>query len=895
MHNKSWVVLVVAAFLAALSACSSRGSNSESEAAIAAVEPIERRAVPYLEKDYAAMRGRQIEAVDYQLSVRLNDKSDQFSGRLVADFVLAEGNRADLTIDFNGGTVESLSLNGKSVPWRYNDWFVTIDSEKLTAGENTLRITYSRPYATDGDGLHRYIDSKTGHQYLYTNFEPYNANKLFPHFDQPDIKARYTLDVVAPKSWHVISATREDRIESQGELRHWFFPQTASIPSYIFPLHAGPYHVWEEVYRKGDYEVPMRLFARQELAGHVREQDWFHYTRQSFEFFNEYFEVPYMFGKYDQLIVPDFNAGAMENLAAVTFTERFVSRGPKVEAEKIRLANVIAHEMAHMWFGNLVTMEWWNGLWLNESFATYMAYLQLAQNSDFDNTWDIFYSSTKQWAYRTDQQVTTHPIELPVPNTAEAFTNFDGITYGKGASVLKQLPYYLGEEKFRRGVVNYLNKHAYGNTELADFVSALEEAADQNLGEWTQEWLYEAGLNTIRAEFSCKEDRLASLVLKQSAPENHPTLRSQRVRVGLFDLGADSRADLLARIPVLYDGAQTPVQFPEGTACPDLVYPNLDDWGYVKVQLDQHSQANLEQSIQQFADTGLRIMLWQSLWNRVRDLEMPLTGFVNVATEKLASESNNRIISQVAFLLTESVDYLWRMDPKGNGFFAQREAVAELFWGQLNDAEPGSDQQRIWFGQWIRVASEPDEFKRAQALLKGEASVEGLTLHQDFRWGLVLLLNRFAYGDYLELAQAEVERDSSARGKRNALGVQASRPEAAVKEKWLNNIIERNDDFQLAQLREVMSKLFPANQVLLLESYADRMLAALPELAQDESDRFVALYGRHLLPLACTENSLERMAAAIERYSGLHPSLDDSLRIAHQEDQRCVRMKAMMN
>ncbi len=896
MHKNICLALIATAFLSILGACSNQSSDAQVEAvARDGVEPMERGAVPYLEKGYAAMRARQIEAVDYQLSVVLSDESDQFSGRLVADFILAQGNRADLTIDFNGGTIKSLSLNGESVPWSYNDWFITLDAEDLASGKNSLKITYTRPYATDGDGLHRYIDSETGNQYLYTNFEPYNANKLFPHFDQPDIKARYTLDVIAPNDWTVISATREHSVKDQGEQRHWFFPQSALIPSYIFPLHAGPYHVWEEVYRQGDYEVPMRLFARQELAEYVREENWFHYTRQSFDFFNDYFEAPYMFGKYDQVIVPDFNAGAMENLGAVTFTERFVSRGPKVEAEKIRLANVIAHEMAHMWFGNLVTMEWWNGLWLNESFATYMAYLQLARNSDFDNTWDTFYSSTKQWAYRTDQQVTTHPIELPVPNTAEAFTNFDGITYGKGASVLKQLPYYLGEEKFRRGVVNYLNKHAYGNTGLSDFIGALEQAADQDLSEWTQEWLYNAGLNTIRAEFGCEDDRLTSLVLKQSAPEDYPTLRSQRVQVALFELDTDSRANLLAQIPVIYAGADTPVQFSEGTACPDLIYPNLDDWGYLKVQLDPSSQATLEHGIHQFSDDGLRIMLWQSLWDRVRDQEMRLSDFIRFATEKLPAESDNRIVSQVSSQLVQSSSYLWLMDPQSTEYGAQRDNIAELFWHQLQLAEAGSDQQRIWFGQWIRAASSPADFERAQALLKGEASIQGLTLQQDFRWGLVLLLNRFAYGDYLELAQAEAERDSSARGQRNALGVQASRPDAALKEEWLNNIIERNDAYKLAQLREVMSKLFPSNQVALRETYADRILTALPKLTQDQGDRFVSLYAGYLLPTNCTEKSLQRMAQAIDQYSGLHPSLDDSLRVAHQEDQRCVRMKARMN
>lgn len=854
-------------------------------------QPVERKAAPHLEQDYAAMRAQQLRDVSYRLSVVLNDESDAFTGSLQTDFTLAEGNGADLTIDFNGGTVERLRLNGEDISWDYNGWFITLAADRLPAGENTLTIDYRRPYATDGDGLHRYIDPETGNQYLYTNFQPYNTNKLFPHFDQPNIKAPFTLDVVAPVDWEVISATREERVQERDDTRHWHFPETAPMPSYIFPLHAGPYHYWEETYSDGDYRVPMRLYARREIREHVVPEDWFTYTRQSFEFFNDYFHEPYMFGKYDQLIVPDFNAGAMENLAAVTFTERFVSRGPKVEAEKVRLANVISHELAHMWFGNLVTLNWWDGLWLNESFATYMAYLQLARHSDFDNTWDIFYSRTKQWAYETDQQVTTHPIELPVPTTADAFTNFDGITYGKGASVLKQLPYYLGEENFRRGVANYLQEHAYANTELEDFIGALAESADRDLSQWTDEWLHRPSLNTLSTEFSCADGELATLTLRQSAPEEHPTLRSQRVQLGLFAGG--ETAKLVQRLPVTYAGAETEVDIPDQTPCPDLVYPNLDDWGYVKVLLDEQSQRTLESDIHQFADDSLRIMLWQSLWDRVRDVALPVTDFVRFATAQLPAENNNRIISLVADQLVDSNSYLWQMDPEGVRYPQELDVIAGLFWERLQAAAPGSDQQRIWFSEWLRVASSPSDLDRAQALLRETTSIEGLSLDQDLRWGLVLLVNRHAYGDYRALTEAESTRDPSERGQQNALGVEASRPSAQVKEKWLEEIVQPDSDYKLSQLRTVMEKLFPVHQVELLDQYADRILTALPALVEQREDRFVSLYARYLLPATCSADSVQRLEDAIDKHSGLNPSLDKALKIARQENQRCVDMKQL--
>lgn len=858
-------------------------------------QPVERKAVPYLEESYAAMRAGQISKVDYQLSVELNEQTTEFSGVLVASFTLAENNRADVTVDFNGGDVKKVLLNSEPVIWQYNGWFITIDAELIPVGENTLHIEYSRPYATDGDGLHRYIDPETDNQYLYTNFEPYNANKLFPHFDQPNIKARYTLDVKAPANWHVISATRETTIEEADNTKHWHFPQSAPIPSYIFPLHAGPYHVWEETYTKGDYSVPMRLFARPELAEFVVEEDWFTYTTQSFDFFNDYFNLPYMFDKYDQLIVPDFNAGAMENLGAVTFTERFISRGEQIETQRIRLANVIAHEMAHMWFGNLVTMDWWNGLWLNESFATYMAYLQLAEASDFDNTWDIFYSRTKQWAYETDQQVTTHPIELPVPTTADAFANFDGITYGKGASVLKQLPYYLGEENFRKGVSNYLREHAYDNTELSDFIGALGEAAGKDLNTWTEQWLYTAGLNSLRAEYRCDHGQLMNLTLLQTAPEDHPTLRSQRVQVGLFAVTTGDDAELIARLPVTYEGAKTPVEIPKNTACPDLVYPNLDDWGYVKVELDEKSRSTLESGIHQFADDSLRIMLWQALWDSVRDVNWPVTAFVSFAITQLPAEDNDRNISQVAAQLKDSSDYLWLMASEGNEYGAERHAIANLFWTQANQAEAGSDQQKIWFDYWVRVASNKTDLNNAQALLQGQDQIEGLTLDQDRRWNLVLLLNRFAHGDYQQLTEAEAEGDSSDRGQQNALAAEATRPQSEMKEKWLGHITEVDSDYKLAQLRTVMLHLFPANQTQLLDAHGDTILAAIPSLTKEKEERFMRLYTSYMLPATCTTESAERLDKAIEEHADLSPSVGKGLKISHQEDQRCVDMKGLLN
>jgi aminopeptidase N len=853
-----------------------------------------RKAVPELERDYAAMRAAQVSDVDYRLFFKLNKETAVFSGVTEIEFTLAHNNRADVTVDFNGGEVQKVLLNDKPLQWRYNNWFITLDAKLIASGKNTLQIHYTRPYATDGDGLHRYIDSESGNQYLYSNFEPYNANRLFPHFDQPDIKARYTVDVEAPSDWLVISATRETNIEDLGAIKRWHFPKSPLISSYIFPLHAGPYHVWHDTYTDGDLTIPLRLFARQELAEHVVISDWFTFTKQSFKFFNDYFDQPYMFAKYDQLIVPDFNSGAMENLAAVTFTERFVVRGEQVESQRIRLANVIAHEMAHMWFGNLVTMDWWNGLWLNESFATYMADLQLDRASDFENTWQIFYSRTKQWAYETDQQVTTHPIELPVPTTADAFTNFDGITYGKGASVLKQLPYFIGEENFRRGVANYLVKHSYGNTQLSDFTGALADAAGMDLKDWSERWLNQAGLNSLQASYRCEDDQLTQLTLTQRAPKDHPTIRAQRIQIGLFNLQPGAAAKQIAKLPVTYQGQKTDVPVPENTACPDLVYPNLDDWGYVKVLLDKTSRRTLESHIHSFTDTSLRMMLWQGLWDSVRDIDWRLTDFTAFAVKQLPAEENDRIITQVAAQLVAAYKYYWLVDPQGEQYSQAREAIADLFWQQLEVADGGSDQQKIWFDHWVQSASSQVALGKAQALLENALTIPGLILDQDRRWALILLLNRYSYGDFRSLTTLELERDGSAVGQQNALAAEATRPLSASKDQWLLNITSEKTPYRLAELRTVMTELFPAHQALLRDRYGASILDALPQLAESKEERFLQLYTRHLLPNTCSSASVTRLETAIVGSAHLSPSLDKALRIAHQEDQRCVAIQQLL-
>lgn len=848
---------------------------------------VERAYEQGLRDTYAAFRKQQILDVNYQLSIELDAERDVFNGRVTLNFELAKNNRAPVTIDFFSGEIRQLIVNGQPIKADYQQWFITLAPELLKPGSNEVSIDYQAKYSTLGEGLHRYQDKQTGRVYLYTNFEPFSANKFFPHFDQPNLKAHYTLAVTAPAHWQVISATRETAVTETNGKKLWQFPQTAKIPSYIFPLHAGDYVSWED----NSGPVPLRLFARQELAEYVVPSEWFNYTHKSFEFFNDYFDYPYPFGKYDQIIVPEFNWGAMENLAAVTFAERFITRGTRTEAEQIALASVIAHEMAHMWFGNLATMDWWNGLWLNESFATYMAYLALARTEQVDGTWDSFYSRIKQWAYATDQQVTTHAIELPVSTTSEAFSNFDGITYGKGASLLKQLPYYLGQENFRQGVAKYLKKFAYRNTTLGDFIGELGKAAGKDLTGWTQAWLFETGLNTLQAEFRCTADaqQLAHLSLKQTAPADYPTLREQRVQLGLFTVANTTQpAKLIAKIPVTYSDAETTVVFPAETPCPDLVYPNLDDWGYVKVILDEKSQQTLKAHLPQFTDATLRLMLWETFWDAVLDAHLPLTEHADFVLAQLSAETNPKIIDRVSTTLVNAYGYFTALANAKTDYGQERRNIEQFFWQEARARATQQASQRVFFQRFIATSHTTAALDALRGLIIGEQTLRGLNLDQDLRWQILIRLNQFTHRDYLALTQVETQKDSSQRGIQSALAAEAARPNAAIKQVWLERIFIQDPNYSLDQQRTVMQNFLPVEQNLLRKTFSEQIIDRSLALPANTDDQIMKTIGNYLVPNTCTRASAEQLAAAKDELNQQRPILEKSYRIAHQENLRCL-------
>ncbi|WP_373888778.1 aminopeptidase N [Massilia sp. ZL223] len=859
-------------------------------AASASAAPAATRAEnAYLSQEDAAARSARVSNVDYVLDFTLTGK-ESFAGTTTATFDLKDTGSA-LTLDLDKATVKSVTVNGKPVQARYNNWFITIEPQDLVQGRNTVTVAYERLHSTNGEGLHRMVDPVDGRVYTYSHFEPAAAHQMFAVFDQPDLKATYSVTVTAPSDWTVVTTTRETAVADAGAGKRWTFKTTKKLSPYNFSLHAGPYKVWED----NSARYPMRLFARQSVASQVTPQDWFRYTKAGLDFFDEYFGIPYQFEKYDQLLVPDFLYGAMENAGAITFAEAgFMYKAAMTAEQKQRLAAVIMHEMAHQWFGDLVTMKWWNGLWLNESFASFMGTLATAEATEFKDAWQAFYQGGKQAAYVQDQKVTTHPIEVPVPSSANAFDNIDAITYSKGASTLKQLRHLLGEETFRKGVHNYLVKYQWRNATLQDFIGSLGEAAGRDLSGWTREWLYQPGVNTIEASYACTGGKIASFALGQSAPSKElPTLREQRVQVATFKLDG-GKLSLVKNEPVTYKGARTAVPALNGAACPDLVYPNYQDWGFAKVQLDKRSFETARSSLAKVDDPLLRAMLWQSLWDGVRDARLPLNEFIKVALNNAPQEQDYTLLGDMVGKIVQSKHYLDAMN-LNNAYAKQTtKALEDMAWNGVVAHKGNDNFQRRWFSTYLGVASSDGALARLAGLLDGKTAAEGLQINQDQRWAIIGRLNRYNYQGAGALVEAEQARDKSDTGQGAAVAAAASRPDARSKAEWLATIEDLKTKLPFSRVRTAMHTIYPAEQGKLSEQTAAKRLASLPALDKAAGPVFMRSYATSMIPASCTPESVQRLQRAANQMKDLSAFTRRSLLDTLQEDQRCVAIKKAM-
>lgn len=845
-----------------------------------------------LDRATAKLRGDTIYNVKYNLDIKISADENEFKGHNKITFDLKNNNQ-NVTIDFQEGAVNSILLNNEIIPIIYNNYFITLPSAFLKVGSNTVTIDYTHSYSNQGFGLHRFKDPEDGLTYVYTHFEPYNANQLFPCFDQPDLKATFILNVEAPKNWTVISSTREVDVIEKNNLINWSFPESPKMSTYLFSLHAGPYHQWRA--QSGDVEL--RLFSRESLSKFVRSDEWLNVTKQGLSFYQKYFNYPYPFKKYDQVVVPEFNMGAMENVAAVTFSEKYVKRGEPTKVDREHLTNILLHEMAHQWFGDLVTMNWWNDLWLNESFATVMATMALNKATEFKKSWETFYSDDKNWGYTEDQYETTHPIETPVGNTDQAFANFDGITYGKGAAVLKQLFYFIGPESTKKGLHNYFIKHQFSNATLKDFFAALEEASGKNLKNWIQEWIRTAGLNTVKIDYLCDKGKIKNFRFLQSAPANYPTLRTHSTEVGFYNVNK-KKIKLTHTEKVTYQERITNAPQFDGITCPDLVITNLHDYDYVKTKFDAKSLETVQKYISKLPDSFLRIISWMTLWEMVRDADLDVQTYADIVLNNLGAETDPNILDKVLDTVhgskwaDASVLFYY---PKNDAEYAKAytkllSRFETFFWQNFKKSKPSSDTQKIWFDSFAKIATTLSAQSNLIALLDNRISVKGFNFDQDRRWSAIKQLNRVNPEIGQKYLDLEKMKDPSSEGILAAIAAKAVQPTATVKNEWYNNILNSNK-LSLNQIQEAMLNLFPYDQIELRKSFFDQFFKDLNTAnnkSNDFQDVFVQMY-----PALCSQESLHLATRYLNNGENLSPVLTKNVKIHYTEDQICVKAREL--
>ncbi|MEU3499884.1 aminopeptidase N [Streptomyces hundungensis] len=742
---------------------------------------------------------------------------------------------AETFIDLVAPTVHEVVLNGAPLDPAavFDDSRIALSG--LEAGRNELRVVADCAYTNTGEGLHRFVDPVDQQAYLYTQFEVPDARRVFASFEQPDLKATFQFTVKAPSGWTVISNSPTP--EPKDDV--WVFEPTPRISSYITALIVGPYHSVHSSYEgPGGQSVPLGIYCRPSLAEFLDADEIFAVTRQGFDWFQEKFDCAYPFAKYDQLFVPEFNAGAMENAGAVTIRDQYVFRSKVTDAAYEVRAETILHELAHMWFGDLVTMEWWNDLWLNESFATYtsIACQAYAPGSKWPHAWTTFANSMKTWAYRQDQLPSTHPIMADIRDLDDVLVNFDGITYAKGASVLKQLVAYVGMDEFFQGVQAYFKAHAFGNTRLSDLLGALEETSGRDLKTWSKAWLETAGINVLRPEIAVDDSGVVtSFAVRQEAPalpagaQGEPTLRPHRIAIGLYDLDEAGKLVRTDRIELDIDGELTAVDALVGKARPAVVLLNDDDLSYAKVRLDEESLRVVTEHLGDFTESLPRALCWASAWDMTRDGELATRDYLALVLSGITKESDIGVVQSLHRQVKLALDLYAAPEWRDAGLTQWTDATL----AHLRTAEPGSDHQLAWARAFAATARTPQQLDLLQALLTGAEVIDGLAVDTELRWAFVGRLAATGVFDESEIA-AELERDKTAAGERHAATARAARPTAEAKAEAWASVVE-SDSLPNAVQEAVIGGFVQTDQRELLAPYSEKFFAAVKGVWESRS------------------------------------------------------------
>ncbi|MFI6223140.1 aminopeptidase N [Nocardia salmonicida] len=788
-----------------------------------------------LTRSETAARSAAVTVRDYRVDLDLSEATDQTrAGFATTTTVVFDATVEQTWLDFIGLAVDSVTVNGADVAVDYDGARLTVAG---LAETNVVVVRGTGAYSRSGEGLHRFLDPVDGLTYLYTQYEPADARRVFACFEQPDMKAPFTFAVTAPADWQVVSNRPYAAIQNNGLIQNVVFSPTLPISTYITAVAAGPYHRVESLWTRGDLTIPLGIYCRASLARYLDADTIFEVTKQGLDFFAEHFDYPYPWGKYDQVFVPEYNLGAMENPGLVTFTEAYVFRGAATAAQYEGRANTILHEMAHMWFGDLVTMVWWDDLWLKESFADYMGALASSEATEWTDAWVAFANRRKAWAYSQDQLPTTHPIVADITDLEAAKLNFDGITYAKGASVLKQLVAYVGREEFFSGVRRYFRTHAFGNTTLDDLLTELSAESGRDLASWAQAWLQTTGVSTLTLD----EGEIV-----QTDPRPH------RLAVGLYDFDADGDLVIRDRVELDIVDERTPVAL----ASAPLRLLNDGDLTYAKVRLDTASLATVGSSLDRVTDPLARGLIWSALWNATRDGELGAERYLSMARDFAPTETNMALLTAVLANASFTIGH-YLPEPTRDRW---RGEWLESCWATLHSSAPGSGAQLAWARATAAAATVDGRRATDIRAMLLDGGPQGLALDPDLRWALWTASAATGAAKVAEL-DAELERDNTASGRTAHLRTLAARPEPEVKASaWdsaLGDTTLTND-----HLDAVIEGFRAGQRRDLTARYDDEYFAALRAVWDQRSIEIARRIVVGLFPAADSLDGVDRWLAA---------------------------------
>lgn len=841
----------------------------------------------------ARERAAVVATESYDVTLDLTTGPTTFASRTEVRFTATPG--ASTFIDLIAPTVHEVTLNGRSldVAAVVSDARIQLDD---LAASNELVVVADAAYMNTGEGLHRFVDPVDDEVYLYSQFEVADSRRVFAVFEQPDLKAEFTFTVTAPAHWTVVSnypqvgmpvvvegGTNRNGGADKGTAT-WTFETTPRISSYITAVIAGPYHAeHRELTSQDGRTIPLGVYCRESLAEHLDTDNIVDLTRAGFDFYERAFGVPYPFTKYDQLFVPEFNAGAMENAGAVTFLESYVFRSKVPEATIERRAVTILHELAHMWFGDLVTMRWWDDLWLNESFAEYMSTLATAQATRWTSAWTTFSSMEKNWAYRQDQLPSTHPIVADMRDLEDVEVNFDGITYAKGASVLKQLVSWVGQDEFFAGVRSYFAKHAWGNTELTDFLTELEATSGRDLSAWSGLWLEKAGVTLLRPEITVDDAGvITSFAVLQEVPDEHPVQRPHRLAIGGYDV-SEGRLVRTVHVELDIDGPRTEVPQLVGVQRPTLVLVNDDDLAYAKVRLDEQSLAASIEHLGTFDDSLPRTLVWTAAWDATRDGGAPARDFVDLVLNNIAQETDSSVVLVLLRQLSTALDLYVAPEHRSATEIAAADRLLEL----ARSAPAGSDTQLQLVKSFAGRAATTEQLDAVRDLLDGQATLEGLSIDTDLRWELLTSLVTGGRAGDPDIA-AQLAADATATGQRAAAAARAAVPTAAAKATAWASVVDQ-DGLPNAIQAATIAGFGRVHDRSLLVPFVEPYFAGLETVWADKTNEMAQNIVVGLYPTELADDASVDVLGATDAWLDGHPDAPSALRRLVLESRDGVR------